>query len=87
MFVVWLDLSLISVIQLWLSGYKHMEPLRPDGVITVSVLALALIKVRFRVSDFMELRHAPVLFRRLADAWLLTTALALLGTYFVGSVL
>ena len=84
LFVVWLALSLISVFQLWLSSSGGLEALEPNGVITFSVIAMALIKVRFIVQEFMEVRHAPALLGRLTDIWLLITAVALLGTYFVG---
>ena len=87
LFVVWLALSSISVLQLWLSSYQRLAALEPNGVITFSVIAMALIKVRFIIQEFMEVRHAPVLLIRLTDAWLLITALALLGTYFVGRAL
>ncbi len=87
LFVVWLALSSISVLQLWLSSYQSLDALEPNGVITFGVIAMALIKVRFIIQEFMEVRHAPVLLIRLTDAWLLITALALLGTYFVGRAL
>jgi hypothetical protein len=32
-------------------------------------------------------RHAPVLLRRLTDAWVLIIGACLLGSYFIGSVL
>ena len=37
--------------------------------------------------EFMEVRQAPALLRRLTDVWLLFTAVALLGTYCVGLML
>ena len=87
LFVVWLALSFISVLQLWVSSYHSFGPIEPNGFITFSVIAMALVKVRFIVQEFMEVRHAPVLLGRLTDTWLLITALALLGTYFVGGAL
>jgi hypothetical protein len=35
----------------------------------------------------MEVRHAPVLLRRLTDAWVLLMAAMLLGSYFIASAL
>ena len=85
--IVWLALSGISVLQLWLSTSTAGEAFTPNGVITFGVIAMALIKVRFIIREFMEVRHASVLLLRLTDAWLLITALALLGTYFIGMAL
>jgi hypothetical protein len=84
LFIVWIALLLITVLQLWLSSFNNHETLTPNAVLTVGVIAMALIKVRFIFREFMEVRHAPVLLSRLTDIWLLITALALLGTYFVG---
>jgi hypothetical protein len=83
LFVVWIALSLISVLQLWLSSANGEETLTPNVAITVGVIAMALVKVRFIVREFMEVRHAPALLCRLTDAWIAITAGALLGTYFL----
>lgn len=83
LFVVWIALSLISVLQLWLSSANGEATLTPNAAITVGVIAMALVKVRFIVREFMEVRHAPALLCRLTDAWIAITAVALLGTYFL----
>jgi hypothetical protein len=87
LFVVWLALSLITALQLWLSSNQSAGSLEPNGVITFCVVTMALVKVRFIVQEFMEVRHAPGLLRRLTDTWLVITAVALLGTYFIGGAL
>ena len=81
--VVWIGLSLVSVLQLWLSSTNSEEGLTPNAGITVGVIAMALVKVRFIVWEFMEVRHAPPLLCRLTDAWIAITAAALLGVYFL----
>jgi hypothetical protein len=83
LFVVWIALSLISVLQLWLSSANGEATLTPNAAITVGVIAMALVKVRFIVREFMEVRHAPALLCRLTDAWIAITAVALLGSYFL----
>jgi len=83
LFVVWIGLSLISLLQLWVSSANGQDTLTPNAAITVGVIAMALVKVRFIVREFMEVRHAPVLLGRLTDAWMAITALALLGAYFL----
>ena len=83
LFVVWIGLSMISVLQLWLSSVNGRDTLTPNAAITVGVIAMALVKVRFIVREFMEVRDAPAVLCRLTDAWIAITAVALLGTYFL----
>ena len=85
--VVWLALSAITVLQAWLTSVDVRDLIQPNAAITFSVIGMALIKVRFIMREFMEVRHAPVLLCRLTDAWLALTTLVLLGTYFVGMAL
>ncbi|OHV35656.1 MULTISPECIES: cytochrome C oxidase subunit IV family protein [Pseudofrankia] len=85
LFAVWLVLSAITVIYLWIdhSADDHGTP-TASTVVTVSAIALALAKVRIIMREFMEVRHAPGLLRRLTDLWVVLMAAALLGMYFVG---
>ena len=55
--------------------------------VTASAIVIALVKVRIIFREFMEVRHAPVLLRRLTDGWVVLMAVCLLGSYFVGSAL
>ena len=61
--------------------------LRSNAVVTSSVIVIALIKVRIIFREFMEVRQAPVLLRRLTDAWVFVIAAGLFGSYFVGMAL
>jgi len=82
--VVWLGLSAMSILQWWL-GARHGEAvLAASAAITVSVLVMALAKVWFIMREFMEVRHAPPLLRRLVDGYLALTGVALLGIYCFG---
>ena len=51
---------------------------------TVAAIVFALVKVRIIMREFMDVRHAPPLLRRLTDLLVAIMAVALLGTYFVG---
>jgi hypothetical protein len=82
--LVWLGLSAITVLQLWLSSVNGQAEMTPNATVTIGVIAMALIKVRIIVREFMEVRHAPVLLCRLTDAWMVITGLALLGVYLIG---
>ncbi|ADP83967.1 cytochrome C oxidase subunit IV family protein [Pseudofrankia inefficax] len=82
---VWLVLSAITVIYL---GIDHSAEDRgapaASTVVTVSAIALALVKVRIIMREFMEVRHAPPLLCRLTDLWVVLMAASLVAMYFAG---
>ncbi|MBL7497175.1 cytochrome C oxidase subunit IV family protein [Frankia sp. CNm7] len=82
---VWAVLSAITLIYLWIdrSADDGGAPTASTAV-TVSAIILALVKVRIIMREFMEVRHAPALLRRLTDLWVVLMAASLLGMYFVG---
>jgi Prokaryotic Cytochrome C oxidase subunit IV len=84
--IVWLILSSMTLVYVWMDQTVDQNgTLRASTVVTVSAIVIALIKVRIIFREFMEVRHAPVLLRRLTDAWVVLIAACLLGSYFVGS--
>lgn len=42
------------------------------------IIGLAFVKVRIVVMDFMEVRHAPLIFRLALDLWIIGMAAALI---------
>jgi hypothetical protein len=50
----------------------------------LSAILIALVKTRIIFREFMEVRHAPALLRRLTDLWLVLTGVILLGCYCAG---
>jgi hypothetical protein len=80
----WLALSAITLAQLALGSLEERGPLTPNAAITASAIVIALVKVRVIIREFMEVRHAPVLLRRVTDLWVVLTGVSLLGSYFVG---
>ena len=82
--IVWLVLSSITMLYLWMDSVDREGALRPSVAITSSAIAMALVKVRIIFREFMEVRHAPVLLRRLTDLWVAVTAVCLLGSYLAG---
>lgn len=48
------------------------------------VFGLAVLKGALVILDFMELRHAPALWRYVVLGWLLTVAAAILFIYSIG---
>jgi Prokaryotic Cytochrome C oxidase subunit IV len=84
--IVWLVLSLMTFAYIWLDDRADDDGiLRASTVVTVSAIVIALVKVRIIFREFMEVRHAPALLRRLTDAWVVLIAVCLLGSYFIGS--
>lgn len=82
--LAWLVLSAITLIYLWVDAGDSDGTIRPSIAITTVAIVMATIKVRIIFQEFMEVRTAPVLLRRLADLWVLIIAAALLGSYFTG---
>ena len=84
--IVWLVLTLMTLAYVWLDRSADDDGmLRASTVVTVSAIVIALVKVRIIFREFMEVRHAPVLLRRLTDGWVVLMAVCLLGSYFIGS--
>ena len=84
--VVWLVLSAITIAQLVVGSVDRQAALTPNVAITSTVILMALIKVRIIFREFMEVRHAPVLLRRLTDLWVVFTGAILLGCYLAGQL-
>ena len=86
--IVWLILSSMTLGYVWMDNAVDQNgTLRASTVVTVSAIAIALIKVRIIFREFMEVRHAPALLCRITDAWVVLVGIGLLGSYFVGSAL
>lgn len=86
--IVWLILTAMTLVYVWLDeAVDQNGTLRASTVVTVSAIVIALVKVRIIFREFMEVRHAPALLRRLTDAWVVLMAVCLLGSYFVGSAI
>ena len=51
-------------------------------VLTVALMLIAFIKVRFVIHYFMEIRHAPLALRLVCDAWVVGICSAILGMYW-----
>jgi hypothetical protein len=86
--IVWSILTSMTLAYVWLDHTADQNgTLKASTVVSVSAIVIALVKVRIIFREFMEVRHAPVLLRRLTDAWVVLIAVCLLGSYFVGSAI
>ncbi|MDF3336795.1 cytochrome C oxidase subunit IV family protein [Mycolicibacterium septicum] len=84
--IVWAILTAMTLVYVWLDeAVDQNGTLKASTVVTVSAIAIALVKVRIIFREFMEVRHAPALLCRLTDAWVVLIGICLLGSYFVGS--
>ncbi len=52
----------------------------------VAIIVVALIKVRFVILEFMEIRTAPLFMRLTAEIWLLVIGTVLITLYWKGTV-
>ncbi len=75
---VWLGLLAATAFS-WAVGHGSWfaDP-RNAGMI---ILAIAFLKIRFVMLDFMELRHAPVGMRAAGEAWAIGIAAVLIALY------
>lgn len=88
LFIVWLVLTAITLLYFWIDHSANSNgALTASIAVTVSAICLALLKVRIIMRQFMEVRDAPPLLRRLTDAWIACMAVALLVTYVAGRTL
>lgn len=75
--VVWAVLCLVTVVSWWLGHGAAVASV----AITVSVVALTMIKCRLIIREFMEVRTAPAWLRFGTDAWLAALSAAVLVIY------
>jgi hypothetical protein len=79
--LAWFALVAVTLLSWWI-GTRHGEaPFVPSAALSLGVLAISAVKVRVILREFMEVRHAPVLLRRLTDAWLVLLFVAMIAAY------
>ena len=79
--VVWLALSVITVVSWWLAPGHSGGQAGPSIPITVAAILLGFVKCRLIIRHFMEVRAAPKWLRHSTDAWLVTLWTAVLAIY------
>lgn len=83
--VAWLIVVAITVIYLWIDNTADDRGVVvASTAVTLAAIGLALVKFRIIMREFMDVRHAPPLLRRLTDLLMAVIAVALLTAYFVG---
>ena len=79
--LVWSALVAVTLVSWWIGSKHGQDELRSSALVTFSVLSIAAIKVHVIVREFMEVRHAPHLLRRLTDGFTVFVVGALLAIY------
>jgi len=75
---------LILVIGTLLSFESSLSGVIGERVATTLILLIAMIKVRFVALEFMELRHAPIIFRVGLEIWLVILFATMITLYWLG---
>lgn len=81
--VTWFALSAVTLLAWWIGARHGQGPLQPNAAVSLAVIAIAAVKVRVILREFMDVRSAPVLLRRLTDAWLVLLVAAVMAAYLV----
>ena len=75
--LVWLVLMLATCITTWWLP----KGTAATAATTVLILLIAAIKIRLVLMHFMELRHAPIRWRLLFEAWVVVVTIVLVSLY------
>lgn len=75
---VWLVLVAATGLTWWLG-----ESGAAGTAAIAAMLAIAFVKGRLVILEFMELRHAPALWRLLLEGWLILVASLILIAYWI----
>jgi hypothetical protein len=83
--LAWIVLTAITVIYLVIdhAAAGDGQPVS-SAAVTLSAIALGLVKYRVILREFMDVRGAPMVLRRLTDLLIAVIAVALVGSYLIG---
>ena len=86
--VAWVVVVAVTLIYLVIDdSTDDHEAVHASTVASLVAIGLALVKLRIIVREFMDVRHAPRVLRRLTDALVATMGVFLVGTYVIGSTI
>ncbi len=68
---IWLLLLAITAVSGWLGSGRAVRDNGCHRYVGAAIVALAFVKIRFVILDFMEIRHAPFPMRLVCEAWVI----------------
>ena len=77
--VIWIGLVAATLLS-WLLG--HHFGFSSQALSGASIIGIAVLKVRYVILDFMELRHAPLPVRIGIEFWVLIATIAMIAMYW-----
>ena len=81
--LVWFGLVAATILS-WEMGHGiGLTDARQAGA---AIIVVAFLKVRFVILDFMEVRHAPLLMRLIAEIWVVVVCAALVTLFWIAPV-
>ena len=84
--LVWTLLMIATALSWWLGADGGELKSVSIPALTVALMVIAFIKVRFVIHYFMEIRHAPLALRLVCDAWVVGICGAIIGLYWFGPI-
>lgn len=83
---VWLLLVITTLVSWWLGAASNVvgdgtEFQSLNFLLTTGIVLIAIIKMRFVIWYFMEVRHGPSWLRWTCDSWLVFVAITVLALY------
>jgi hypothetical protein len=78
--LVWIVLLAATTVSLLMGHGIGIHDARHAGV---AILVIALVKVRFVILDFMEIRRAPTYMRVTAETWVTIICTALVTLFLI----
>lgn len=83
--IAWLAVVAVSLVYLVIDESAVDNGVaRASTAASIAAIALALVKLRIILREFMDVRHAPKALRSATDALVVVMGLSLLGTYLAG---
>jgi heme/copper-type cytochrome/quinol oxidase subunit 4 len=80
--LVWALLMIATALSWWLGADGGAVKSLSIPTLTVALMVIAFIKVRFVIHYFMEIRHAPLALRLVCDTWVVGICGAILILYW-----
>jgi hypothetical protein len=84
----WLGSSLHRTLAILVFATAAAFWMRNDGLVGLAIgastLAIAYLKGRLVVLDYMEMRNAPLVWRALLEGWLILVSTCLFVAYYLG---